>query len=614
MSTVNKTTEQPAIKSYFFGKGYTDLWATIVDAWKRNLASAGGYGAKGITWLEQDGWGKLPAAFWFGAALSVFIFVSLFTLLISIIHIGILLAFFSIIYFFFSVIYIVERFYMLLQVFFPACPACSKHFNLPIYICDKCGSEHPRLIPSSYGIIHHRCRKCKQYLPCTFFANRGRLLSKCPNCGIMLSREHTESRKQFLPIIGGTSAGKSAYLFSLCRHFHEVTAAELGLTASIIDRNQALAYQRAIVDMDHGREPDVTYDKLPKAFDLLFSQNNRAKLALYLYDPAGEAFLDTSNLASHQFLEYTSGIILLVDPFSFDEIKNRYSDQLRNTELNIRPSTANINDIVTRLIRAMEQYFNLSPNDKIKFPLAVVISKVDAFDLDSIIGESALNSFPKQLGGSNEQHQNRMIKMRLMEWGEAHFVHQLEQRFAKIGYFTVSALGHSPDKTTTRFEALRVDKPALWLLSQSNRMWIKNSIGNYNHIPIIITLVALALISLSLFIRSEKTQVRHTSLPGNGSGQLPLVSPNDTIRLPRPNRPNIIIPHKQVQPIIPPSSETINTIPTKPKIKDKIHKHRKKKLSHKSDKANPTGEGVPAPPQPSDPANSQPEHKLPPVY
>lgn len=32
--------EDPAIRSYFSGKGYRDLWATIAESWQRNLDSA----------------------------------------------------------------------------------------------------------------------------------------------------------------------------------------------------------------------------------------------------------------------------------------------------------------------------------------------------------------------------------------------------------------------------------------------------------------------------------------------------------------------------------------------------------------------------------------------
>ena len=32
---------QPAKVSYFFGKGYSDLWNTIKESWSRNIHSAG---------------------------------------------------------------------------------------------------------------------------------------------------------------------------------------------------------------------------------------------------------------------------------------------------------------------------------------------------------------------------------------------------------------------------------------------------------------------------------------------------------------------------------------------------------------------------------------------
>jgi len=69
----------PAVKSYFFGKGYTDLWATIADAWQRNLETASDYRHKGNSWLEEEHLGKILAAFCYGAALSVVVFGSLFT-------------------------------------------------------------------------------------------------------------------------------------------------------------------------------------------------------------------------------------------------------------------------------------------------------------------------------------------------------------------------------------------------------------------------------------------------------------------------------------------------------------------------------------------------------
>ena len=43
---------QPAIKSYFFEKGYKDLWETIKNSWGYNIESAQSYFEK----TDDDNW------------------------------------------------------------------------------------------------------------------------------------------------------------------------------------------------------------------------------------------------------------------------------------------------------------------------------------------------------------------------------------------------------------------------------------------------------------------------------------------------------------------------------------------------------------------------------
>jgi hypothetical protein len=57
--------------------------------------------------------------------------------------------------------------------------------------------------------------------------------------------------------------------------------------------------------------------------------------------------------------------------------------------------------------------------------------------------------------------------------GEQHFVQQLETHFSKVEFYTASALGHSPNGSP--FRPLRIVEPALWVLSQSNKIWHKAS-------------------------------------------------------------------------------------------------------------------------------------------
>ena len=92
------TVQDPAIKSYFFGKGYTDLRSTIVESWQRNLASAkneftlagllwpGTYAGKGIAILRGT------------AGVSVVLFGTAFVRLVAAVHLTVLLTFFRLIY------------------------------------------------------------------------------------------------------------------------------------------------------------------------------------------------------------------------------------------------------------------------------------------------------------------------------------------------------------------------------------------------------------------------------------------------------------------------------------------------------------------------------------
>jgi hypothetical protein len=468
MSTSNQP--DPAVKSYFFGKGYEDLRDTIREAWGRNLDSAKSFWEDSRNAVHNEGFGMALAVLWFGASVSVFVFGTLFTIILSILHIILLASFFSLIYLGFSLVAGVEGLVFLVRRFASVCPVCHTHLGLPTYLCPACGQEHPRLVPSRFGILWHKCR-CGEKLPCTIFTNRGELQSKCPHCDNFLSREHTETPKAFLPIIGGPSVGKSAYLFALCRYLHEQAVPETGRQAQFLEQAQAASYDEVVEGMEEGKTPQKTFETIPRAFDLLLQKDGQADAMLYIYDPAGEAFNDTSQLTAHKFLGYLSGVIFLVDPFAIPAVSHTYEKQLKELETQIRPSYSVLEDTLTRVLNILESEYGLSPTDKIKKPFAVVINKVDSFDLEDVIGMNALKHFPPKPGESHADRQNRLIKEQLIEWGEGPLVHALDTRFTNVRYFTVSALGRVPDDSEQPFIPRRIAEPALWILAHDDKRW-----------------------------------------------------------------------------------------------------------------------------------------------
>ncbi len=468
------STSEPAIKSYFFGKGYRDLWTTIVDSWRRNLASARDHFSKVQAHIRTDE--KHWAIIWGAAGVSVVIFGTAVFLIASAVHVVVLATFFLLIYIGFTLVYLTERGYLAWKRFFTVCPHCHGKNPLPEYFCPSCGAVHHRLIPSSYGILRHTC-KCGHKLPATFFMKRGELTARCPesDCHQLLDRLHVESRKAFVPMFGGPAVGKSAYLFSAVQAFIDQRAPALGFTASFLDAGTGDEYRRIQEGLAQGRAPDKTLASLPRALNLQLDRKQGSPWLLYLYDPAGEAFGETEGLVLHKYQEYLSGLVFLIDPFSIPAVANEYRDRLSAVEVGLNPSRLPIEDALSRIVISLEEHFGLKKTARVKAPIAVVIHKVDAFDLEQRIGAAAVaervRSSPTPL--AVDQACNDLLRGQLIAWDQGDFVQQLESRFERVRYFSCSSLGRIPDSSRRRFEPRRVLEPLMWVLESTNAAFVE---------------------------------------------------------------------------------------------------------------------------------------------
>jgi hypothetical protein len=443
---------EPAIKSYYFGKGYVDLLATIRSAWELNTKSAKEYQGKANA-AQNKAWPVL----WWAAAIAVVVFGTAFFVVASVVHVVVLLAFFGLIYVGFSVVYLAERTYLLVKRYRSVCPHCSEKLDLPHYYCDKCAVVHKRLIPSNYGILHRICQ-CGQKLPATFFTDRGRLQATCQKCSGMLHRGHVESRKLFIPVIGGPSVGKSAFLYSAIWQFVEDELPSRGCTSKFLESRDESSYSAVTDQLKRGRVPNKTTTALPSAFNISV-QGPTGQRVFYLYDPAGEAFETAGALADHKYYGFSSGCIFLIDPFSLPEVRQSYSAQLREMEAAVKPGPSAVDDTLNRMVLSLEENFGLSKTGRAVFPLAVVVSKTDAFGLGKEIGAS-----PAAADGSSEDPVRAWLRKR----GQSGLVQKLEARFTKVGYFSCSALGRVPDQSEKGFLPSQVLDPVRWILSEAD--------------------------------------------------------------------------------------------------------------------------------------------------
>lgn len=454
--------QEPAIKSYFFGKGFSDLKAVFSDGWNRNITS------KDFFFREVDGYSK--NFFFKSTGVSVIVFGSIMFAVLCTLHAILLGIFFLLIYLAFTVIWLLERSFMLLRGIFIACPNCHERYTLPVYLCDGvgCSNEHHRLMPNQYGILYHKCN-CSQKLPATFFVNRGRLKAKCPKCNEFLDRSHVEAKKICIPILGGPSAGKTAYMYSVLRKLIDDQSNPLGISTKFIDKNTANEYKKVVRGLREGTPPDKTTDPIPKAFNLELKRRvTGKKWLLYMYDPSGEAYKSTDSLSKHGYQGYLSGMILVIDPFSLAEVKQHYRKQLA-AEPGIRPSELDVDEALDRLIITMEQSFGLSKRAQIKKPLCIIINKIDAFNLEDIIGETAVDrEYARSDYSDRSIVRDKIIRKQLKAWGETALLQQIDTRFRYVRYFTCSALGRSPDSSKVDFVPQHVLDPMQWLLKKSN--------------------------------------------------------------------------------------------------------------------------------------------------
>ena len=141
---------------------------------------------------------------------------------------------------------------------------------------------------------------------------------------------------------------------------------------------------------DYQRRIQLNYT-LPKELGpdtrLLFLPGKDVRLKLLMYDAAGEAYEEDRHFEQLTFIEHCTGIIMLIDPFSIPAVR----DSLNGNDLHsVSPSDASPDDVYARLVEFLEQHGIRRGTRQVKIPLAVVVTKCDAFGLDGVIGLTAL--------------------------------------------------------------------------------------------------------------------------------------------------------------------------------------------------------------------------------
>ena len=472
---------QPAKKSYFFGKGYADVGNTIKGAWQRNFQSIVKF-KDNIVNAYNAGHGKVAMAFIVIlnvlAMISVIVFGSIITAVVSVINIVVVMVMMIAVYIGFSLIWLTDRIYLEKNKIFTACHECKEKSLIPTYICPECGAKHTNLVPGVYGILHRTCvgedpnSYCGHVLPTTFFNGRRELEAICPHCETPLSDR--ESVPICIPIVGGRSVGKTAFITAFSKQFIDEVAPSLSLETEFYNNAKARIYQEIEQDYRIGstRMTDRPQD-VNKASSVSFSffvKSNQLKpeRLVHVYDIAGEVFTDNNENEIQKQYEYCQGMVLVIDPFAIPVVRNRCEDQLTPEDI-AGIGKADINDIVDTFLNKLREVTGLSDKKMSTVPLAVVISKIDSADLTGLIGEDAVNEKMSEDPEKFSDYYDTLdylCRKFLRENGMGSFLNNIELKFKDNRFFSCTAIGHSRDQG--QYDPHGVLPPMQWLFGKAD--------------------------------------------------------------------------------------------------------------------------------------------------
>lgn len=463
--------EQPAKISYFFGPGWRDLRDFIAELWKRNCDSARNYHTK----YRENGLMTLPGICWLVCSISVVIYGTVFFLALSIVFSVFLSLFFVLVYLGFSIVWVIDRIYLKRKKIFTACPVCKERSLIPVYACPSCGVKHTNLTPGKYGILHRKCN-CGKKLGTCFLTGRKNYPSFCAVCAASLSDR--ENMPICIPVVGGRSVGKTAFITAFSKEFVDKIAPQKGWTTEFYNDEKEAIYHEIVTDYTNGstRMTDRTQD-ISKTSSVSFSfflkgKEFKPERLIHIYDIAGEVFTDNSENEMQKQYEYCQGIVLMVDPFSIPAVKNRYGGDLQPEDI-AGIGRADISGIVDAFLNKLREVTGLSSGKMSATPIAVVISKVDVPGLQRELGKDAVQKMHADMKSKNINVEEMdaadyLCRKFLCDYGMESFVSGIDIKFKNNRYFPCSSIGHTRDQG--RYQPMGVVEPMEWLFKNADQV------------------------------------------------------------------------------------------------------------------------------------------------
>lgn len=337
-----------------------------------------------------------------------------------------------------------ERLWKLLRGVRMKCPhpGCYRPFPLAVHLCPQCGAAHRELRPGGFGVLRHICR-CGRALPTSPLTGRRRLTARCPHCDQPVPLAVGTTRVVHLPLVGGTSAGKTM------------------LMAAMLDGMRSWSHRSKLkveyASPEDAREANTLSGQLgrsgwalktqggqPRALMLLVRHRGRRRL-LYLYDPMGESLRDADTTRRQGYLAHADGVLLVADVLASPVVRRALSPS--DLELASAARPADLGPVET--YQGFTGELQGLGGRRRRLAVAAVATKRDVLD--------QLASLPRP---------SEPVEDWLDTIGLDDLVRSLGHDFAAARYWTVSARA-ATGAGALDSEQRRAAEPVLWLLSRT---------------------------------------------------------------------------------------------------------------------------------------------------
>lgn len=357
------------------------------------------------------------------------------------------------------------------------CPRCGEASTR--WRCTGCAELHNDLYPTRFGIWTAACMKCGHNVPTTVFGQR-KVDKVCGVCGYDLCHPDLGRLPEFhIAVVGAKNGGKShlmtAALEFLDKHFSPANGYELAFANSAEERE----YRDRVGRLSSGQVlPQTTRSSRPTAFTISIKKTNTGDgCLLYFYDAAGEDIQEGASegkgLSGHDFHAFVDAVILVVDPFAEEGLR-REIEGGGEIPQNVNPATHDAHYILGRMIPHWARTQRVSADGRFAFPIAVVLTKMDASGLASRVGgftqlDRRYSSFAEV--AEDAESLSDQVRLLLERSGSVDLLRLLESHFGDIRFFGVSSLGRIANALNrSPFQSQGAFAPLAWLLHHTTAM------------------------------------------------------------------------------------------------------------------------------------------------